>query len=435
MLTIAALHLLAGLQLAVAPAEADDDVLFVAAAEEDDEEKTDEKKKSAKKKDDKKGEEEEEDDFGSDEPNLDVFKEGMEDEPGTEEPVQRIQDDDEKETRDEDKQESSEDDNYGGDESAPKLDFTDESDESVPIGGPGQDTARIYRDHVSKMEDLGPDEEIISWEQYLERYPNSLFKDRIQARVEELNEAVYDERLEGTEGFAGQRDAGQREIGLAVPMFIESIDPRQKIRAGFEWGFPTYLNLLVDYEHQLRRNWSAHAGIQERYTGFDFTLGTAYAPIKSARTNTIVTVIVDPHLNLNPTFAGLRPLVGVGQRFPVGKSVLDAQLQAGADLEFPMGDREFTVIWKGGLSLNLAVSDVFSFYLDSALHMKDLGWEDKGGFRFNTVGFGARFNLGKAAQYRLGVSAPYTANYWKYHYGSIRNDFLYFMDDGKNRMQ
>ena len=59
------------------------------------------------------------------------------------------------------------------------------------IGGEGEDNSTIYRAAQSANSRMIPDEEMIAWERYLEKYPNSLYTSRIEKRMEEL------ENLEG----------------------------------------------------------------------------------------------------------------------------------------------------------------------------------------------------------------------------------------------
>jgi hypothetical protein len=298
----------------------------------------------------------------------------------------------------------------------------DTEETEVEIGGPGQDSAKIYRSFLNQMEDLGPDEEIISWEQYLQKYPNSLFQAKIDTRIEAISEEQFSERVSlSREGLV---DAGQREVDLALPLLLESIDPRSKIRAGFEWGYPAYINLLFDYEKQLKREWSVHGGIRNRYTGWSLETGTRYAFVKSARTQTLVTGILDLHLNTNPVFLGVRPQIGVGKRFG---SSLDAQAVFGPDFELgdPLGIR-----WLGGANLTYHTADIVSFFAEFSAQMKHIGWEEaaNGPFRFNVVTFGIKIAPKEQTISSVGASVPASYSYWGYHYGSIMGETTYFLD-------
>lgn len=288
----------------------------------------------------------------------------------------------------------------------------------------GQDDSRIYREQLEKMDGLGADEEALAWERYLKKYPNSQFRGRIEERMDDLARSLYDERLEvSTEG--GLMDAGAAELRFAQPMLLESIDPRTKLRFGFELGFPSWLNGTVDYEHQLKRNWSVHGGIRGRYTGASVEAGTRYALVKSARTNLLVTGVMDLRLNVTPVvFPALRPLVGIGKRFDLLEG-LDVQAQVGSDLSFQGG---FSPRLVGGLNVQLAPAETVRVYAETSTYMKDLFTQDlNGGFRFNVVTFGLKFiwRKGKTSdrgEFAAGASVPYTSNYWAYHFGSVLGD-------------
>ncbi len=305
-----------------------------------------------------------------------------------------------------------------------EINFLDDEEEEISINAPGQDNAQLYRDQMDSMKHLGPDEEIIAWERYLDRYPNSIFKDRIQSRIEELSTGLYDERVPQSTSFGGGAGAGHAELDFAAPVLLESIDPRDRLRASFEIGFPEYLNLMVDYEAQLMRYWSVHGGIRHRYTGWNIETGTHYSLIKSARTNTLLTLMGDVHFNTNPFYPSLRPQLAFGQRAMVGGNPLDMQLQAGVDLMF---QSEFSLVYLAGGNLSYQASEKVRFFLETSLYMKHLGWEEGSSFRFNIISFGISFFVHKDMLATLGASAPYTTNYWGYHYGSIIGDYSYYL--------
>ncbi len=291
----------------------------------------------------------------------------------------------------------------------------------------GQDTADIYRAFRDKVRRYEPEEELASWEGYLLDYPFSVFKDQIEARMDELGEAIYSERITGPGGSIGE-DAMRQELDLSIPLLLENIDPRSKARVGFEWGFPSYLNLLADLEYQLLRQLSVHGGIRNRYTGWNVEAGVKYAPIKSTRTNTVVSGLLDVHMNTDPVFPALRPQLGVGQIFNVGGG-LHVQAQGGVDLEF-WTDPGMQVRYIGGANIYYAASETVGVFLETSTNMKYLGGSgDIGAFRFNIITFGLRFQPGDTPA-RIGLSAnvPYSTNYWAYHYGAVQGDLNYFLD-------
>jgi hypothetical protein len=413
--------LFATVALTTPPAVAgDDDPTSVVLAQADEGEGDDED-------DDKKGKKkapDEVEDYGGDEA-LDDFKDAGE--PGDEEAVQRLQQEDALDS-DEAEEQQLDDLDFGQDQEE-VFNFSDE-EETVPIGGPGQDTAKIYRTYLDGIEDLGPDEEIIQWERYLQEYPNSLFKDHIQRRIDELTEFQYSERLPGEEGFEGIVDAGRREIKLSLPRHMDGVDPRTKIRGGFEWGYPQFMGLTADYEHQIARQLSAHAGIVGRYEGFNVEIGGKYAVIKSARTNFLLTGLFDIHMNVGPVYPAFRPQIGVGKRFILADRALDLQATAGVDAQIRS---DFSLIYLGGLNATFQASDKVSFFFEGTFAGKDMFW-DAGGknstfFRFPVLTFGISFwadKKGKALA-ALAANAPIANAYWGYHFGGVQGDFAYYL--------
>jgi hypothetical protein len=413
MLTIA---LLGTLSLSVQPAAADTPLPPVALADQED--------------DSEGGDEDDSLDYGGDDINLDVFGEALDLEEGDEE-IKRMQQEDALDAE-EGSEEALDDLEFGGDDDEDEFLFEDE-EESVPIGGPGQDTARIYREYKENIEDLGPDEEIIQWEQYLSQYPNTLFGDHIQRRIDDLTEFQYSERVpDDLDGFTDIVDAGRREIKLATPRHLTPIDPRNKVRAGFEWGFPEYMNLFADYEAQIQRKWSWHVGVMHRYTGWNIEGGTKYALVKSARTNFIVTGIFDVHLNADPIFPALRPQLGVGKRFIVGGQPLDLQVVGGVDAELRLSE-QMALVYIGGFNGTYQASEKVAFFVESSIVAKDMFWDagiNSGYFRFPLFTFGITFWAGEKNNITssIAANAPYAYNYWGYHFGGVMGDFNMYRD-------
>ncbi|MFH1466834.1 MAG: hypothetical protein ABIO70_20795 [Pseudomonadota bacterium] len=402
--------LVATVAITAPPATAGDDdspAIFLAQADDDE----DDKSKS------------DDDDYGGD-IDLGDFRDALE--PGEEEDVQRMQQEDALDSDESEEQQL--DDLDFGDDQEEVFDFSDDA-ESVPIGGPGQDTARIYRTYKEGIEDLGPDEEIIQWERYLQQYPNSLFKDHIQRRIDELTEFQYSERVPGAEGFEGIVDAGRREIKLALPRHLDSVDPRSKIRGGFEWGYPQFMGLQADYEHQIARQLSAHAGIVGRYEGFNIELGGKYALVKSARTNFLLTGLFDIHMNVGPVYPAFRPQIGAGKRFIVGGNPLDLQAVVGVDAQIR---DDFSLVYLGGLNASYQASEKVSFFFEGTFTGKDMFWDSGKNstfFRFPVLTFGISFWADKnnKALAALAANAPIGNAYWGYHFGGVQGDFAYYL--------
>jgi len=196
----------------------------------------------------------------------------------------------------------------------------------------GQDNSQLYRDAVEDFGELAPDEEMHAWDRYLKEYPESLYKSRIESRLEDLEESLYRERKATDEDK--RLDADQREVPISQGLLIENINPRTKILTGLEWGLPSYINLMADYEHAITREFSVHGGIRNRFQTWNLEFGARYAIIKSSRTQTLLTGILDFRGSLGPAYLAVRPQVAFGQR--VGE-ILDFQLQVGIDQEMRGG--------------------------------------------------------------------------------------------------
>ena len=297
----------------------------------------------------------------------------------------------------------------------------------------GQDNSQIYRDAVNRALELSPEDELIAWERYLEKYPKSLFRDRIDVRVDELNEEMYSDRINtGNEGY---QDAKDRELFFAQPILLENIDPRTRLRVAGELGLPSYPSFIVDFEYALQRNLSVHGGLRTRYTGAGLEAGAKYALVKSSRLNLLVTGLADVHVNLNPTFVGVRPAIGVGKRFELAGRALDVQGQVMLDAELGRGVP--SVRYGGGLNANYQISEVVAFFGEASFNYKalDLGAAAEslgaGDFAFHVVTFGLRFtpNAAKFARVSLNTNLPVSSRYWSYHYGAVQVEGNLYLDE------
>lgn len=286
------------------------------------------------------------------------------------------------------------------------------------------DSALIYREALAELESLDTDEQVIGWEHYLERYPNTEFRPRIERHIDELMEEIYGERI-GT-GPAGPRDADTQEIPFAQGLLLENINPRTSVQVGFEWGLPNYMNLYGGYERQIWREFSVHGGVRRRYTGWNIEAGVRYALVKSQRTQTLVTLIGDVHFNAEPAFLGVRPQIGIGKIFA---DKVHAQLQFGVDLE----TRDVTaprLLY--GANVTWLASENVALFAESSGNMKHMFFKEAEPFRFQVLSFGLKFYPSSSSikhgdlEANVGASAPYASAYWMYHFGSIMGQLNYY---------
>lgn len=315
----------------------------------------------------------------------------------------------------------------------PRIELDDDDIGDDKIGGPGQDNSTIYREYIDGMNDLGPEEELLAWERYLKKYPNTLFRDRIERRMDELTDEIYGERI-GGEGD-GYSDAKDRELNFANPVQLENIDPRTRLRISGELGPPEYIAGMADFELQLMRPWSVHAGLRTRYTGANIEVGSRYSLVKSARLNLLVTGALDLHYNTQPGFLGVRPTLSAGKTFPVGGG-LSVAAQLGADVEVPQPDRADQLGRKGGVRTVGGVfgyyqaSEVVGLYAETSLTMKNIAWAEGGTFAFDVLTFGLRFTPKLPTEVKFGVNAgvPFYYNYWGYNFGTVQAEALWYPD-------
>ena len=155
------------------------------------------------------------------------------------------------------------------------MPYDDEEEDEEAELPPGTDNAAIYRAALDQMVGMQADEEGMAWETYLQTYPNTVFRKQITERMDELGEAMF----QGPRGASREVavDKGKQELDFSAGMLLEPIDPRSRFRVGFEWGYPSWINLIANYEQQIDRDYSVHGGMAHRFTGWSLEGGARYA--------------------------------------------------------------------------------------------------------------------------------------------------------------
>ncbi len=292
------------------------------------------------------------------------------------------------------------------------TDLLGEEPDAAPIEG--GDTAAIYRMTLEEGRSLDPDEELQLWDAYLERYPNTAFREQIDARRAELEEALYRfDRL-------GKDDASAEQaprFTFTQGVLLENINPRNRVLALVEWGLPDYASLSLDLEQELRDRFSVHGGFRRRFTGFSVEAGARYAFVRSPRTQTLLTGSFDVRLNASPAFIAFRPMVGFGKRF----DRLDLQAQIGAELA-PRQIFDVRII--GGFNAKYHATEAVGLFTETAIYLHTVS-AAAGPFRFNQFVFGMSFlPMQKSpdpekVEVTLATTLPFTSAYWQFHYGSV----------------
>ncbi len=290
---------------------------------------------------------------------------------------------------------------------------------------PGTDNATLYKQAQSRMKDLPTDEEVMAWEAYLEEYPNSVYRERIEARIDALLSKEYDESGSNTPSQAG--DADRKQILLAQSLQLPNLNPRTKIQGGIQFGFPGYFGGNLDYERALLRNVSVHGGITGRFSGWGVEAGARYAFVKSTRDQLVATLIADIRMNFNPVFFQVRPQIGFGKIFG------PAQLQMTAGAEIGTRKKE-TVAIIGGANVTVRVAKPVGVFVESSFHVRDLT-RAEGVLAFSQVSLGIKLypSLKRRNDDPIEISAaggiPTATQYLQYYYGAVEAQGTYYFPD------
>src|SRR5690606_22201528 len=147
--------------------------------------------------------------------------------------------------------------------------------------------------------------------------------------------------------------------------------------------------------------------------------GVRYSPIKSLRTQTLVTFLGDFRFNMIPAFAAFRPQVAFGQ---IIAEVVHVQAQVGIDMEFrnPVGVHVI-----GGANATWLASDAVALFVEGQMDLKNVTWKEGGTFAFNTVTFGIKFfpkvanAKPRSIEANVGASLPVGTNCLAHIFGSV----------------
>lgn len=312
------------------------------------------------------------------------------------------------------------------------LEFTDDEDgdlfedESDPDSvGEGEDTAAQYRARLDELKDLSAEERLAGWEDYLQQFPNSAFREQIGREITQAESEMYGDGI----ATGTVEKVSKRQLLFPEATYGENLNPATRIKAGFDWGLPEWINLMADAELALSPQFSAHAGMRKRYQGWAFELGPRFALLKSESSGTLLTVAADAHLGVNPGLVGLRPTLGFGQR--VGDKLY---LQAQASPEWITAEGYWTFFGYANGAASYRVANAVAIFVEGSLAAQHFGWPG-GTLAFHTVGFGMRFYPGAKGvssddktDVALGAAVPMYWNYWKFHEGAATVQTNFYLD-------
>lgn len=306
------------------------------------------------------------------------------------------------------------------------------------LRAPGTDDAETYRAEQARLAALPPDEEIMGWEAYLELYPNTLFRDRIDARTDALEGAAYRTRI--SRGGPGS-SADDAELLFVLPMHLPNINPRSKAQVSLDVGFPGSFRGIADFEWALLRNVSVHGGFAGTYDGWGLEIGTRYAFVKSAKSKVVASLIADLRLGFTPLVFQFRPQLAVGKIWDLGKDGLHVQLlvTAGARIgTLPPGTAEGTSFVSqigvlGGLHLGVRIAPPVGVFVESDFDLKSL---DRAGglFAFQSVSVGMRFfpklkrRNDSPLQIDVAGHVAAASKYTQHYLGAVQAQGAYFLE-------
>lgn len=315
--------------------------------------------------------------------------------------------------------------------------FSEEGAGTDAVAQEGQDTVEAYRAEQRSMRGLAADEEIMAWEAYLERYPNALYRERIEERIQTLLDEQY--RRAQTGGSLDPEDPSKsvvdlkdQEVPLVSPLRLPNLNPRSRVLVGGMFGYPLHLEAWGDFEYAFLRQLSVHAGVWGRYTGWGLEVGLRGSPVKSAKDKVVLTPALDLRLNFGPLLFSVRPQLGVGA---ILADRVDLLANFGAEIT---AQKNASVGLFGGLHLSVRVAQPVAIFLESEVYARRVTRAD-GAFVFGNVGLGLRFypklksRTDDAIEVLAAGYARSTAKYLEPFQGAAAVQMAYYLKDNTSK--
>lgn len=242
-----------------------------------------------------------------------------------------------------------------------------EDDEGEPLLR--EDNAKIYSLFKEEVEGLPELEEIDAWHDYLDEYPETMYRAEIVRRIKALEAGALDDaELDAPEWESeddGGRGAKYEEMPFDEPFGFLTLNTRKKIHLAIAYGYDSTFNYDFGLEYAFRRNFSIYGHLRHWGHGIGFAadLGVKYAVVKDVRTGGLFVVGASLKAGADPSLlVGVDPFIGLGV-CPRDKPV-NLQFQVGFDMRFTPWHWDA----HAGLNLTLKPSDKVHVFFEGTGH-------------------------------------------------------------------
>lgn len=304
-----------------------------------------------------------------------------------------------------------------------------EPDGDEPDEKPGAtEAAAEYRKVLNATLESDAEERLAAWEEYLAAHPDTPFLQQVSEHIAEAEEELYSSKIERkTEGVVDKRT-----IAFPEAVYLENLNPASRVRAGFEFGLPAWINVFTDVEYAIGSQFSSHVAIRHRYSGWSLELGPRFSPVKITDPDIVLTVTGDLNIGFDPGLLGLRPALLAGWA-PI-QDKLFVQIQGSPTFE--QYDGFWTPRVRGGGNITFRAAEPVALFIEGAIESKYLGWPG-GDLQFHTVGFGMRFYPSDKNAQRddpveaiLGAQVPAFFNYpnFLFHEGAASVQGAFYLE-------
>ena len=302
----------------------------------------------------------------------------------------------------------------------------------------GQDSESIYKGYKAELRGESPAEEIDAWYNYLEAYPNSLYRLEIERRIEALEEAAFEELLQdraSEDSEQGPVDAKRAEMDVfEPPMLAMNPNTRRRLEFGLMWGYDDYINYELGVEWAVARQFSIFGGInhQGRSFGGAIQAGVKYALIKDVRTGLVLSGAFSFKLgysSLDRLHFILEPWVGfawlASDKF---------QLQTSLAFDLRVDRLNTWLLWD--ITAVVSPTPVFGIYVESKQKHSFYAHPelDTQYLAFFQAGVGAMIRPTPLIEITVGANVPYFWRLWKdYDYVGIHANVVFHFANGPKK--
>mgnify|MGYP000132562513 CR=1 FL=1 len=92
--------------------------------------------------------------------------------------------------------------------------------------------------------------------------------DRIDDAFDEIFRVNVKSHLHSVKAALPALRESRGSILLTESILLDNMNPATRVKVGFDWGIPAWINLIGDAEYAFNKTISVHGGVRNRYSGW-----------------------------------------------------------------------------------------------------------------------------------------------------------------------